>query len=173
MSWDTYSSIRLLKAASSLILSVSRDRASAISLGNLFQKFHISETDLLHLQSSPELLFLLNGEGTHKIAGLRYLTFRHMNSLKLFTPLVGDKALIISGQTESNSLESVRYVENLYILSSHIAKMCLAYSERRHLGIQVEALGCFRQRRHTSVRGKRACGEILLCCCSRFPCLST
>ena len=37
MNRDTYISVRLLKALSSLILNVSKDRASTTSLGNLFQ----------------------------------------------------------------------------------------------------------------------------------------
>ena len=39
MNRDTYSYIRLLRALSSLTLSVSRDGASTTSLGNLFQCF--------------------------------------------------------------------------------------------------------------------------------------
>ena len=37
MNRDTYISVRLLKALSSLILNVSKDRASTTSLGNLLQ----------------------------------------------------------------------------------------------------------------------------------------
>ena len=68
MNKDTYSYIRLLRVPSSLTLNVSRDRASTISLGNLFQcpaarivknNFLISNLNLSSLSLKP-LIFVLS-----------------------------------------------------------------------------------------------------------------